>query len=176
MDAGGDFAVGCHLAISTTLGDELQGHVLTYDKNSGVIVLQESGTTGLRGNLRFLKSSYIKDFTLLGQGEDPLAQQTLQVDISSLQAREEAAVRQAEAEAERIGEGVTQEAQDIFDALSKTLPVRWEKTSIMVMNEVCVSDPYLPENVTGGASAANERVKKVLALERRRLQARGASQ
>lgn len=32
----------------------------------------------------------------------------------------------------------------------------------MVMNEVRVSSPYLPENVSGGTSAANERVKKVV--------------
>ncbi|KAJ7525981.1 hypothetical protein O6H91_17G076800 [Diphasiastrum complanatum] len=209
----GEFAAGCRFCIFTTLGDAIEGHVLAFDNNSGVVVLQETGITGLRGNLRFLKTSYIKDFTFLGQGEDLLQLKTVQVDLNSLQAREEAALsggttsiqgggclgacscicqtltthhqlsqvttlglRQAESEAERIGEGVTQEAQDIFDALSKTLPVRWEKTSIMVMNEVCVSDPYLPENVEGGTSAANERVKKVLALERRRLQVRGASQ
>ncbi|KAJ7299239.1 hypothetical protein O6H91_Y268800 [Diphasiastrum complanatum] len=168
----GEFAAGCRFCIFTTLGDAIEGHVLAFDNNSGVVVLQETGITGLRGNLRFLKTSYIKDFTFLGQGEDLLQLKTVQVDLNSLQAREEAALRQAESEAERIGEGVTQEAQDIFDALSKTLPVRWEKTSIMVMNEVCVSDPYLPENVEGGTSAANERVKKVMALERRRLQVR----
>ena len=42
------------------------------------------------------------------------------------------------------------------------LPVRWDKTVIVVMNEVRVSIPYLPENVTGGTPAANDRVKKVV--------------
>uniref|UniRef100_M8BN98 AD domain-containing protein n=1 Tax=Aegilops tauschii TaxID=37682 RepID=M8BN98_AEGTA len=69
--------------------------------------------------------------------------------------------RQAEIEAERIGVGVTPEAQRLFDALSKTLPVHWDKTDIVVMKEVRVCSPYLPENVSGGTSAANERVKKV---------------
>ncbi|KAH7570234.1 hypothetical protein JRO89_XS05G0073800 [Xanthoceras sorbifolium] len=84
--------------------------------------------------------------------------------------------RQAEADAERIGVGVTIEAQGIFDALSKTLPVRWDKTVIVVMNEVRVNSPYLPESVSGGTAAANDRVKKVLEFERKRLQARGTSQ
>ncbi|KAK2998801.1 hypothetical protein RJ639_023512, partial [Escallonia herrerae] len=42
------------------------------------------------------------------------------------------------------------------------LPVRWDKTLVVVMNEVRVSSPYLSESVTGGTAAANERVRKVL--------------
>ncbi|KAK4373205.1 hypothetical protein RND71_008589 [Anisodus tanguticus] len=84
--------------------------------------------------------------------------------------------KQAEIDAERFGIGVTAEAQNIFDALSKTLPVRWDKTVIVVMNEVRVSSPYLPESVVGGTPAANERVRKVLELERKRLQSRNTGQ
>lgn len=40
--------------------------------------------------------------------------------------------------------------------------MRWDKTNIVVMNEVHVCSPYLPENVTGGTPAANERVRKVV--------------
>jgi len=171
----GDFAVGCRLNIKTTLGDEFEGEVITFDKISNIVLLQESAGNGPRRNLRFLKANYIKDFTLLSQEEDPLDLRNTYIDINSLQAREETALRQAEAEAERIGIGVTPEAQNIFDALSKTLPVQWEKTTIVVMNEVRVSNPYLPENVSGGTPAANDRVKKVLELERKRLQARNTS-
>lgn len=42
------------------------------------------------------------------------------------------------------------------------LPVCWDKTTIVVMNEVRLSPPYLPESVTGGTPPANERVRKVV--------------
>lgn len=42
------------------------------------------------------------------------------------------------------------------------LPIRWDKTIIVVMNDVRVSSPYLPESVMGGTPAANERVRKVV--------------
>ncbi|CAI0386443.1 unnamed protein product [Linum tenue] len=167
-----DFAVGCMLSIKTTLGDEFDGQVITFDRPSNILVLQEGSKPGPRRNIRFLKTNYIKEFSFLGQSEDPLDIKKCYIDLQSLQDREELALRQAEADAERIGVGVTTEAQGIFDALSKTLPVRWDKTSIVVMNEVRVSSPYLPENVIGGTPAANDRVKKVLELERRRLQTR----
>lgn len=44
------------------------------------------------------------------------------------------------------------------------LPVHWDKTVIVVMNEVRVNSPYLAENVKGGTAAANDRVKKVVRL------------
>ncbi|GMP58073.1 hypothetical protein CsSME_00021878 [Camellia sinensis var. sinensis] len=56
------------------------------------------------------------------------------------------------------------------------LPVRWEKTVIVVMNEVRVGSPYLPESVTGGTPAANIRVRKVLERVRKKMQTRGGSQ
>lgn len=65
---------------------------------------------------------------------------------------------------------------NLYCEFSTRLPVQWEKTTIIVLNEVRVSSPYLPENVSGGTSAANERVKKVIEFERKRLQARNTSQ
>ncbi|CAI0379642.1 unnamed protein product [Linum tenue] len=115
-----DFAVGCMLSIKTTLGDEFDGQVVTFDRPSNILVLQEGLKLGPRRNIRFLKTNYIKEFSFLGQSEDPLDIKKCYIDLQSLQAREELALRQAEADAERIGVGVTTQAQGIFDALFKT--------------------------------------------------------
>ncbi|KAG0223127.1 hypothetical protein BGW41_005702 [Actinomortierella wolfii] len=86
------------------------------------------------------------------------------VQIDKLVQRERQAVREAQAAAARIGVGVTSEAQDIFDALSKTLPCRWAKDSIVVMDEVIIAPPYDAENCRANASSSNSlaRVRKVL--------------
>ncbi|ONI30559.1 hypothetical protein PRUPE_1G258500, partial [Prunus persica] len=102
-----ELAIGCFVSIKTTLSDEFQG-------------LQEGSKGGSRRNIRLLKANYIKELSYLGQAEDPLDVKNCYLDLNSLRAREELAIRQAEAESERIGVGVTSQAQNIFDALSKT--------------------------------------------------------
>lgn len=67
--------------------------------------------------------------------------------------------------------GVTQEAQDIFDALARTLPCVWDGKAIQVMDEVRISPPYDKcEPATEAADPrAVERVQKVLAHEKSKL-------
>lgn len=177
IGGGDEITVGCILSIKTTLGEVLEGQVMSFDPHSNILVFQE-GIQSVSGprNIRLLKCNFIRDITYLGRAEDPFDFKKWDIDLNILQAREESAIRQAETEAERIGVGVTEQAQDIFDALSKTLPVHWEKTVIVVMNEVRVGSPYLPESVTGGTPAANIRVRKVLERVRKKMQNRGGSQ
>jgi len=135
--------------------------------------LLQEGTKPRPGHLkntRMVNASFITGLSYLGKTEDPLDSDNFSVDLNGLRAKEALAIRQAEADAERMGVGVTAEAQSIFDALSKTLPVQWENSDILVMKEVRVRSPYLSDCVFGGTDAANNRVKKVLELERRRLQ------
>ncbi|KAF8984318.1 hypothetical protein BGZ46_008297 [Entomortierella lignicola] len=93
------------------------------------------------------------------------------VHLDKIQQREQQAIKEAQAAAARIGVGVTSIAQDIFDALRKTLPCRWAKDSIVVMDEVIISPPYEPENCKANPASSNTlaRVKKVLEGERMRL-------
>ncbi|RCV08320.1 hypothetical protein SEVIR_1G322500v4 [Setaria viridis] len=176
METGGEeFAIGVVISAKTTLGEEFEGQIVAFDRPSNLLVIQEGvgrAESGERRNVRVLKANYIREFSVVSKGDDPLDPPGCMLDLDAIYAREEAALRQAEIEAERIGVGVTPEAQSIFDALSKTLPVQWDKTDIIVMKEVRVRSPYLPENVSGGTAAANERVKKVIDFERKRLHAR----
>ncbi|KAF9177324.1 hypothetical protein BGZ51_007180 [Haplosporangium sp. Z 767] len=86
------------------------------------------------------------------------------VQLDKIQQREQQAFREAQAAAARIGVGVSSIGQDIFDALSKTLPCRWANDQIVVMDEVIIAPPYEPENCKANASSSYTlaRVKKVV--------------
>ncbi|GAA94757.1 uncharacterized protein L969DRAFT_17480 [Mixia osmundae IAM 14324] len=86
--------------------------------------------------------------------------------------REKAAVRAETVAAARVGpKGVTPLGQAIYDALAKTLPVRWHKTNIIVMDEILISPPYNPPDCRTsaddpGANGRLLRIQKVLEGER----------
>ncbi|GAK63417.1 uncharacterized protein PAN0_003c1621 [Moesziomyces antarcticus] len=122
------------------------------------------------------------------------------VSLKAAQLREADAVKQSLTKVARIGKDVSQLGQQVFDALSKTLPCRWHNSHIIVMEEVVISGPgydaastnvpgftqdqlqsYIDGTNTspapdGAQSKANswQRVTKVLQGERRKMNAAAA--
>ncbi|PWN29684.1 hypothetical protein BDZ90DRAFT_273584 [Jaminaea rosea] len=64
------------------------------------------------------------------------------IDASIAERREAAASREAQLRASKIGVGVTEFAQEIFEGLSKTMPCRWHQTQIVIMDEMMLAEPY----------------------------------
>jgi len=52
-------------------------------------------------------------------------------------------------EVKKLGEGVSLEAQTLFNVLSKTLPCAWDGQDIVVNNNIRISEPYTPESCVG---------------------------
>lgn len=89
-----DLAVGCLLSIKTTLGDQFEAQVITFDRSSNILVLQDpSKQSNPRRNIRLLNANFIKDFTFLAQSEDPLDPNNCFIDLTALRAREQIALR-----------------------------------------------------------------------------------
>lgn len=79
--------------------------------------------------------------------------------------REAKAIGEAMDREARRGKGVTREAQDIFDAFSRTMPARWDGHKIVVADAVSITSPYLVDDcrpLVEGDTAALARVRKVV--------------
>ncbi|KAL0141886.1 anticodon-binding domain-containing protein [Mucor lusitanicus] len=179
--------VGRAIKIKTASNEEVEGLVYTYDRTTNCLVIDYSSTSntnttaqqqaGRNLSFRIIKISHIKEIVSLGEGissnnsnkKDYLPVNQVQVD--RLKSRESEALKGFQSQVSKIGVGVTKEGQDIFNALSKTLPCRWSKDTIVVMDEILITPPYGVENCKANAtsSALLARVKKVLEGERKRL-------
>jgi hypothetical protein len=87
------------------------------------------------------------------------------LDIRALKAREANAVGKLQESEARRGKGVTREAQDIFDAFSRTMPTRWDGSNIIVADAVAIGAPYRVDDcrpLVAGDTAALTRVRKVV--------------
>jgi hypothetical protein len=88
------------------------------------------------------------------------------VELDKVFALEQHAMAQAADLRRLIGIGVTEEAQDLFDVLHKTLPCAWDGQRIIVgvvgQNEVIVTPPYAPESAAGNDPKSLEHVRKVV--------------
>ena len=106
------------------------------------IVLESEGSTQYHKDFTIVKGSFVSDVRVIGDPKQVASEHKEiipVVDADRTKIREDRAVKNARLEALKIGEGVTEEAQIIFNALSKTLPCRWNGKSIVVLEEVRIS-------------------------------------
>lgn len=126
-----------------------------------------------------LPISSINNFTLLStlssSGPAPFTTASppiAPVDPAALLKRADAAIVRLKETAARKNKSVSKEAQDLFDALIRTLPTRWDGTNIVVNDAVVITPPYRVEDCKLGAgqqSAMLTRVKKVVSKKIRKM-------
>ena len=126
------------------------------------------------GDYRVIPISRIQNFQLLSLAPSSNstsssftdAQPTIQaLDTRALKAREAKAVGEALDREARRGKGVTTQAQDLFDAFSRTMPARWNGHNIIVADAVTIAAPYRVDDcrsIVEGDTAALARVRKVV--------------
>lgn len=100
------------------------------------MIMKAGGSSPYHKKFTIVKPSHIQEVTSSDMVDHPHNDMLPVVDAERTKMREDKAVKLAILEAEKIGEGVSEEAQMIFNALSKTLPCRWDKKKIVVLEEV----------------------------------------
>lgn len=155
-----DLAALLGLPVKVTLAPgakdrSLTGAVYAFDPVLSLLVLTNpSPTAPSKRAFHLIKTSQLVDLAVLSTVPDPvvlaLLAQPQAVSPAAVDARVKKALADEAKLKARVGAGVTPEAQALFDALGRTLPVRWHEQSIVVMDEVIIAPPYGSSDVKGG--------------------------
>lgn len=125
------------------------------------------------GDYHIIPFAHIISFELIGAGErvadagpgfDGALPSIAKVDIDAIRAREEQTIREMKKKDAQKGKGVSKEAQEIFDAISRTLPTRWADAQIVVNDAVLVQPPYTVESIKApaGKEQSVAQVRKIM--------------
>ncbi|KAF1973375.1 hypothetical protein BU23DRAFT_464965 [Bimuria novae-zelandiae CBS 107.79] len=125
------------------------------------------------GDFHIIPFAHILNFELVGGAErapesgpgfDGALPSISKVDLAAIKAREEQTIRKMKERDAQKGKGVSKEAQEVFDAVSRTLPSRWADTRIIVNDAVIIDPPYTLENLSAppGKEQSVAMVRKIL--------------
>lgn len=83
--------------------------------------LQSLKHTNIKKNWRILKTSFISEVQYIGKADTvDLELEPPPVDITKIRKQENKAIKAFQEEVSRIGVGVSEEAQELFNALART--------------------------------------------------------
>ncbi|KAA8644378.1 hypothetical protein EYZ11_001395 [Aspergillus tanneri] len=184
-------AIGARVRISTAAPavSTIEGTLFTACPITNLVAINTAdGKQVQTGDYHVIPVSRIQSFQLLtlapstGTPEGPSFSDAVPpvhaLDIRALKTREANAVSKLQENEARRGKGVTREAQKLFDAFSRTMPARWDRTSIVVADAVTIAPPYRVDDcrsLVAGDTAALARVRKVLEMERMKMELRNDS-
>ena len=160
--------IGSEVSIKTTHGDEIKGEVFHYDTKSNSITLKEKAEKPKK-TFRVVNINFIGDITKINSSSTPVNFDLPLVNMDKVKLFEQKSLKTAAQQATKIGVGVSKEAQQLFDALSKTYRCAWKgKNILMIDTEIQIHPPYNEESCHGPATAV-ARVKRVVQGERMKI-------
>lgn len=167
--------LGAPIKVITTFGEEFEGELFCYDvSGSNSLVLQTVSDDG-QVSFKWVRSSVIRDVRAFGPPR-PTLEPLQAMDLGEVEERMAAAEEAMRAKLKNFGVGVTEHAQDVFDAIHKTMACEWDREDIIVRPpfDVRIAKPYTAESCSGADAQKLARVKTVLQGELARIEQRKA--
>ena len=177
--SGGQMVGGQLVEANLRNGSKRGGRLWCMEREAGVCILdcpQESASSA-NTLMRLIRTSHVKPkgFKVTsppaamgggagGGGGALKAVAQPPPDEAALGQRYRDAVARQQKRVAQIGRNVSDEAQHVFDNLSKTLDCRWKDKNILVNHlGVRIAPPYRAANVSGKDQKAKQRVQMMLA-------------
>ncbi|KAF3035080.1 hypothetical protein E8E12_000118 [Didymella heteroderae] len=175
-------AVGSRIKITCAPNNNvLEGTLFTACNTTNAIAINtapappnpSASLSSQPGDYHIIPFAHILSFEIIGLGErgqqtnagfDNAVPSIAKVDMAALMAREEQTIREMKKKDEQRGKGVSREAQEIFDAVSRTLPTEWHQQDIVVNQAVLIKPPYTLDSIKAPAGKEQSviQVKKIL--------------
>ncbi|RMX68398.1 hypothetical protein KXD40_000129 [Peronospora effusa] len=167
-------AVGAKVSVLTNSQETFEGVIFTVDPVANFLVLVDQMLTieeqnGIKSKTRIFQLEALQKIEVLDPAPVGLQLTLPAISEEDLMRAEQRNKGLAERALASIGQGVSGEAQAIFDALNKTMPCEWEGVNIRVMGEVVIKPPYQPQKCVSANTQVLSRVKKVLEGEKIKL-------
>ncbi|SOV74659.1 lsm12, putative [Plasmodium sp. gorilla clade G3] len=153
---------GNFLVIKTYDGNIYKGELFCYDIVSDLIVIKGDNKNGT-SNIYLLRISIILDVEIKPKVKNTNDNISI-INKNIVQKIEKKAFMDFEKAKLRIGIGITEEAQDLFDFIWKTHPdCTWNNKDILVLNgEVRIKPPYGPNDCIAKNDKLKERFATVI--------------
>ena len=157
------------LSITTNTGALITGELYCLDPVTRAVVIKDS-----TGACTLINAGSIAKISGdLSKASVPNPRKlglTVQLDDNKIRDREMKAMVAAEKELESLNFEVDQQTQQLFDRMRNIFPCRWQGVEMILFDSLSIPPPYDVVKVCdGGNDDGMERVKKVLAGERKKL-------
>jgi small nuclear ribonucleoprotein (snRNP)-like protein len=166
--------------VKVKIGDtpEVQGDLHSYDPASNMAALNVPTEPG--SSLKhyvIARGEHIRSISAVegGARASTDGDDLMLVSVDAVNKREKKALEKAVDDARHVNTGVSNQVQNVFNALRKTMPCEWNGNDMVVMGLVTIRGPrYVPESCEGADEGSLSRVRKVVRASPARLCAASA--
>ncbi|KAL7630708.1 UNVERIFIED_CONTAM: hypothetical protein RMT77_019082 [Armadillidium vulgare] len=158
------FNVGSIVSCKTCFNEDVQGEVLAYDPTINTILLKTTSTSGkpTSCDVIFVNLKFASQVRVIREAPSTTLPPLPSLNLNKLSNRVKKSIEEKSKLMQAMEMGGTVEGQKLFHAIKKTIEeISWLGSSILIMNQVIISPPYLLDNVTEYKEAKENNAKAV---------------
>lgn len=160
------FGIGSIVVCKTCYNKDIEGEVLAFDPQTKMLILKCPSSCGKPNlnNVHVVNLSLVSDVHVKEDVNTvPEPPQSLNLDRLNRRVRNQIEKKRRIINAYSAVD-VTPEGRELFLTITKTIrDVSWQGSNIVVLDQVTITPPYKPENVTGKTdSKAYIHIRKVV--------------